>query len=233
MQILVIDNNIDVDGWGANELCALARVSQGATIHVRRAPHDDLPAFPDRYDRIVISGSKTDATDQAPWVTRLDEFIRRAVDRGKPIFGICYGHQSLARALGGIQSVRKAPKGEHGWGEIRLNESAKASPLFRGLPSRFHSYQSHNDEVFLLPSGMRALASSETCPLQAIELEGRPVHGVQFHPERNAELGAMTIARKMKKDPSLNFINPKRGQELYDPRIGEMLFRNFLALERT
>ena len=56
MQILIVDNNIDPDSWGSSELCAMARLAHGATIHVRRAPHDDLPG--EAHSRSIASSSR-------------------------------------------------------------------------------------------------------------------------------------------------------------------------------
>jgi GMP synthase (glutamine-hydrolysing) len=230
MQILVIDNNIDPDSWGAPELCALARLAQGATIHVRRAPQEDLPRDARAFDRIVLSGSKTDANEQAPWISRLDEFIRSAVSARKAVFGICYGHQTIARALGGLESVRRADEGERGWAEVHLTDEGASNPLMSGLPRSFHTFQWHQDEVHRLPRGMKLLARSEICPIQAFQLEGHPVFGVQFHPERSLERAQGSFAKRRAIDPKCKFINEKRGHELYDASIGETLFRNFLGL---
>src|SRR4051794_27909940 len=101
MRILIIDNNIDPDAWGSSDLRRMASLAQGATVHTRRAPHGDLPANPAAYDRVLVSGSKTSCLDSAPWVESLHEFIRRTLDLGRPFLGVCYGHQSLIRSLGG------------------------------------------------------------------------------------------------------------------------------------
>jgi GMP synthase-like glutamine amidotransferase len=233
MRILIIDNSIDPDSWGSAELCAMARLATGATIHVRRAPHGDLPSNALDYDRILISGSKTSVEEEAPWIDALDELIRRVVDAGKPVLGVCYGHQSLNRALGGRKLTRKASRGEFGWGEIeRVDlDSGRGSPLLEGLPRKFHTFQWHNDEVSSLAPGMRLLARSEICPVQACELKGKPVFGVQFHPERGVERGERSLARRKAEMPKAERLNPGRGIELYDAAASEKIFRNFLSLE--
>ena len=114
MRILIIDNNINPDSWGSSDLRRMARVADTATILTRRAPQEDLPENPREFHRIVISGSKTAATESAPWISKLDGFIRRAIHENVPLLGVCYGHQALARVLDGYPAVRKAEKGEHG-----------------------------------------------------------------------------------------------------------------------
>lgn len=231
MQILIIDNNIDPDSWGATELCTMARIKKGATIRVRRAPAHDLPSNLDKVDRIILSGSKTGALDEAPWIDELDDFVREAVHRSKPILGVCYGHQSLARALGSRKHVRNAQHGEFGWGKIELTSTGLISPLMRNMPPAFHTFQWHNDEVCELVEGMQLLASSEICPIQAFQLEGKPIFGVQFHPERGLAGAERSLARKHRDNPNAPFVNDMLGKKLFDAKVGETLFRNFLTME--
>jgi GMP synthase (glutamine-hydrolysing) len=229
MQILIIDNNIDADSWGANELCVLARVAPGATIHVRRAPAEDLPRDARAFDRIVISGSKTSALEEAPWISRLEKFILEAIHAEKPLLGVCYGHQILARALGGKSTVRKAESGEFGWVEVELLPEAGLSPLMEKLPRKFHTFGWHNDEVCELPPGTLSLARSKLCPIQAFQLKSQPVYGIQFHPERALEKGEESLRRKIKDNPQHPLINRNQGKKLYNAEVGLTLFRNFLA----
>jgi GMP synthase (glutamine-hydrolysing) len=228
VKILIIDNNIDPDSWGAAPLRRMAALSQGASVHVRRAPHGDLPESPSGFDRVIVSGSKTSATEDAPWIDDLLEFIRTTIDRGTPYLGVCYGHQALCRALEGKRIVRRGDKPEFGWTEIeRIEESSR---ILAGLPQKFYSYSAHFDEVAVLPKGMRLLARSEACAIQACELEGKPVFGVQFHPEKNPnDADALLKKRKQLKLPS-QFLNAKQGNKLFDLESSEKIFRNFLEL---
>ncbi|MGK5082657.1 type 1 glutamine amidotransferase [Bdellovibrionota bacterium FG-1] len=230
MRILIIDNTIDTDSWGATEIRELAHTAPGAIIEVRRAPQDDLPRSCLPYDRIILSGSKTQATEQAPWISRLDELIRKAAHESRPILGICYGHQSIARALGGLQTVRQANQGEFGWGKIELTPEGLRSSLTRRLPRSFHTFQWHGDEVCSLPAGAKVLARSQTCDIQCFELEGEAVYGVQFHPERQLEQATKAIAGRRHQHSSIELLNPDLGPKVYSTEIGKTLFHNFLAL---
>lgn len=229
MQILIVDNNIDPDSWGASELCSMARLAQGATIRVRRAPQGDLPSDPTAFDRIIVSGSKTTVAEEAPWIDRLDAFIGRAIDAGKPLLGVCYGHQALARVIGGKRNLRRAARGEFGW--VKIENKSPDSGILRGLPPSFHSFQWHHDEVCELPAGMKLLAGSEICPIQACQLDGKPAFGVQFHPERALEAGEKSLAKRIKADPKAECVNRGQGQKYFDAKVGETIFRNFLSME--
>jgi GMP synthase (glutamine-hydrolysing) len=227
MQILIIDNNIMPDSWGARELVRYARAVPGATVRVRRAPHGDLPEDPAAFDAIVVSGSMTSANETQPWIDELLAFIRRAVELDKPYLGVCYGHQMLNRALAGEQTVRKAERGEFGWAKIRLTGE---SPLFTGMPREFHSFASHHDEVHELAPGMRKLAESDICPIQACQLGERPIFGVQFHPERDADGALHWFTEQKKKNPTRPLLRPRDTTKIFDAKVGERIFANFFAL---
>lgn len=228
MRILIIDNNIDPESWGAASLRRHAhQAAAGATVITRRAPQGDLPESPRAYDRIIVSGSKTSALEDAPWISRLHEFIRQCLRERKPYLGICYGHQSLVRAMTDVKHVRRAAQGEFGWSRIKLLDE---SVLTRGLPREFHTYSSHYEEVSVLPEGMKNLARSDRCEIQACELVGSPVFGLQFHPEKSLQEARAALTSKKRTAPASDLLHADGSDELYDPRVGELLFRNFLEL---
>lgn len=227
MRVLIIDNNIDQDAWGSSDLCRFARLASGASVFVRRAPQGDLPKSPTGFDRVIVSGSKTSALEDAPWINQLFEFIKKTIAHQIPFLGVCYGHQALVRALGSKEHLRKADSAEFGWTQIQVQEQ---SPLMKGLPNQFFSFSAHFEEVHLLPRGMKRLASSEACQIQACQLENRPVYGIQFHPEKSIqEADKILLERKKKKIPKI-LLHPNESQKLYDPKIGDILFKNFFEV---
>ncbi|MBC7385669.1 MAG: gamma-glutamyl-gamma-aminobutyrate hydrolase family protein [Cryobacterium sp.] len=224
MKTLIIDNTLDVDSWGASNLCSFVTRSKERSAFVRRAPHDDLPGNILGYDRLILSGSRTSCLETGSWISNLDLLIRQALDAGKPILGICYGHQALNRVIGGAESLARSATGEFGWTEIEVIGDA---PLFRGLPSRFFSFSSHFEEVTRLVPGMKRIASSPDCSIQACQMEGRPVYGIQFHPEKDLSSAEKTILA-WKKGKSARWISrASESAKLYDPSVGEKIFENF------
>ncbi|NBT31548.1 MAG: type 1 glutamine amidotransferase, partial [Rhodobacteraceae bacterium] len=69
----------------------------------------DLPDGPDAFDGYIVTGSPASVNDPHPWVACLLEFIRRTASDQIPIYGTCFGHQAIAKALGG--TVEKNPQG--------------------------------------------------------------------------------------------------------------------------
>lgn len=110
---------------------------------------------------------------------------------GIPILGLCYGHQWLARALGGTVS----PGTTKEYGPTTLTADTD-SPLFRGLPGQFTVWMSHGDEVTTLPKGFTATAKSAVCSIAAMSDEQRRIYGIQFHIEVTHTEHGMEILRK-------------------------------------
>jgi GMP synthase (glutamine-hydrolysing) len=108
------------------------------------------------------------------------------IESGVPVLGICYGHQLLARAMGG--EVDYHPKGlEIGttWVEqvqVGADQAGDSDLLFRGLPKTFTAHVCHSQTVVRLPSGAVRLAKNDFEPNHAFRI-GRSAWGVQFHPE--------------------------------------------------
>ena len=66
----------------------------------------------------------------------------------------------------------------------------KEDEIFAGLPKQFNVWESHNDEVKVLPPQFEVLARTDACPIEAVKMKDRPFYGLQFHPEvENTEHG--------------------------------------------
>ena len=228
MKILVIDNNINADSWGSESLRRIAASAPGRYAEVRRAPHEDLPSDLSAYDRIVISGSKTSCLEEAPWIQKLDRLIEKAIAKKTPLLGVCYGHQALCRVVGGKSLMKKMPKErahEIGWSEIEVLEE---SPIFTGLASKFYSFSTHFEEVASVPTGMKHLARSKDCEVQAVWLDGLPIYGIQFHPEKTLA-GALKSFDEHRANGVHRFLDADKSEKRFNAQVGEMIFGNFFS----
>lgn len=98
-----------------------------------------------------------------------------------PILGICAGHQFMAGFYGG--QSQEAPHPEFGAATIELIDGG--GELFIGTPDEQEVWESHNDEVIIVPNGFKITAVSENCAVQAMENVSKDRFGLQFHPEVN------------------------------------------------
>ncbi|SEM19892.1 GMP synthase-Glutamine amidotransferase [Syntrophus gentianae] len=138
---------------------------------------------PDDIDFLIIMGGPMSVNDEDeyPWLLKEKRFIRRCIEEGKSVLGICLGAQLITSALGA--RIYKNSAKEIGWFPI------KAVPSIEGAVFRFppvtEVFHWHG-ETFDLPSGAILLARSEGCENQAFQL-GRSVIGLQFHLETTPE----------------------------------------------
>ncbi|UCD39119.1 MAG: type 1 glutamine amidotransferase [Fidelibacterota bacterium] len=161
---------------------------------------DSLPVLDDS-DGWIITGSSESVNDQLPWLSPVKESITRAVDRGHPILGVCFGHQLIAVSCGG--QVELNPKGwELGPADINLTPAGMESPLFIGFESNVSVYQTHREVVKSLPDEAQVLATNDM-GLQAFKL-GQHAFGVQFHPEFNGGIMQMYLA--LRSGQTLNMV---------------------------
>ena len=101
-------------------------------------------------------------------------------DLGLPVLGFCYGHQITAVTLGG--KVGHSEVGEYGRATITRTAGAK---LFNSTPMEQTVWMSHRDAVSEVPEGFTVTASTDVCPVAAMECVERKIFTTQFHPEVN------------------------------------------------
>jgi len=144
--------------------------------------------FPDpaRFTHLILSGSEASILEPAGWVAEEAEVVAEAVRRGLAVLGSCWGHQLLALALTGPGHVRRCAQPEIGWIPLRLTAS---SGLLGEAGEEPATFSIHFDEVRDPGGDFEVLASSDLCAVQAMRLRGRPVWGLQCHPEVDIPAG--------------------------------------------
>ena len=157
-----------------------ALLRRGASLTIIRLDNGEIVPDISAHDMLLVMGGSMNVyqEDKYPWLAEETRAIRRAVDGGKAVMGVCLGGQLLAKALDA--RVRLGVATEIGLVPIMLTEAGKADPLFEGL-SKVEAVEWH-DDTFDIPSGAVALARSEGCAHQAFRF-GERAYGLQFHPE--------------------------------------------------
>lgn len=134
---------------------------------------------------LILSGGPASVyTEDAP---SIDPAI---FDLGLPVLGFCYGHQITAVTLGG--KVGHSEVGEYGRATITRTAGAK---LFNSTPMEQTVWMSHRDAVSEVPEGFTVTASTDVCPVAAMECVERKIFTTQFHPEvKHSEYGQQLLS---------------------------------------
>lgn len=144
--------------------------------------------FPDLkdFDWLVVMGGPMNIYEENeyPWLADEKDLIRRSVEAGKVVLGICLGSQLIADVIGG--KVTANPQAEIGWMPIRWSDKARKDPLFSFFPTDPIVFHWHNDTFSILPPEAEVLAESNACSHQAFAYREH-VFGFQFHLENTAE----------------------------------------------
>jgi GMP synthase (glutamine-hydrolysing) len=179
--VLVVD-------YGAQYAQLIARRVREAHVYSEIVPHtmpvsEMLARGP---KAIILSGGP--ASVYAEGAPQTDPAL---FDAGVPVFGICYGFQSMVQALGG----EVAHTGGSEFGRTELTVSTPGT-LLRTLPASQQVWMSHGDAVITSPEGFTLLASSDGAPVAAFEDLSRRLAGVQFHPEvLHSQFGQQILQR--------------------------------------
>ncbi|MGB4100805.1 MAG: type 1 glutamine amidotransferase [Alphaproteobacteria bacterium] len=133
---------------------------------------------PDSCDAWIITGSPHAVYESHAWLPPMMSMIRTALDRDSRMLGICFGHQLMAHACGGL-----VKKSERGWG-IGVHEYAvtQAGQNVIALGEKLNLLASHQDQVEVMPERGTLLAQSAFCPHAAIAY-GKSGLSFQGHPE--------------------------------------------------
>ena len=226
MKHVLILNCFKRDDYAKDFDCAISRgLGQMNSYPIRMT---DLKSAFDMslFSHLIISGSETSALDNYPWTPPLEELVRKWVEEKKPVLGICYGHQFLARVLAGISSVRRAVIPEFGWADVSL-----APCVLFGKMNQLTAMVSHYDEICSLPEkDFTVFAETTQCGVHAFQYRNLPVWGVQFHPEYGPKEAEFIFQQVRKSDPESEkwFIG---SQPQPDKLKGcQQVFDNFLTL---
>jgi GMP synthase (glutamine-hydrolysing) len=167
--VLVVD-------FGAQYAQLIARRVREARVYSEIVPHSMPVAEMLAKDpaAIILSGGPSSVYE--PGAPVLDAAL---FDNEVPVFGICYGFQAMAQALGGTVEHTGARE----YGRTLLAQQPDAGTLLRALPAELPVWMSHGDSVTKAPAGFTVTAASPGAPVAAFEDLATRRAGVQFHPE--------------------------------------------------
>lgn len=179
------------------------------------------------FDGFIISGSQYGAYEKRDWILELETFIQKLFVAKKKTAGICFGHQIMAKALGG--TVEKSNKS---WGVGIMKHQIIDPEKWMGVDKgeQIYSIVSHQDQVIELPKNARVNAGNDFCPYYWLSYENH-FTSLQGHPEFSKEI-SRTL---MKKKEGLTQEQIKNGleslnQQVDSKKINQWLI-NFLTSE--
>lgn len=167
------------------ERCQVAR-RQIRFINIVDRPGVSWREVEDAHAVLIGGAGAYSVTEQHPFTEPLADLVHEIIERDRPLFGACWGHQFMVKATGGAV-VEDPEQTEIGTYAIELTPEGVADPLFAEIPSPFWAQLGHKDSAASLGPGWIELARSERSRYQAIRLAGKPVYGTQFHSELNEE----------------------------------------------
>ena len=187
---------------------------------------EPLPA-PDNHTVAVITGSWDMVTERLPWSEMTAGWIREAMAIEMPLFGVCYGHQLIAHALGGEVDYHPAGR-ETGSKTVSLSENGLTDGLLANQPVSFSAHLTHMQTVTRLPQGATVLASSQHDPHQIVRY-GEHVVSTQFHPEITPAIARSLIAFRQTVLRNEGIDPEKLSREVVESPVASAILPRFIA----
>ena len=155
-----------------------ASIGVEASYKIYQTWQGELPATINTDEIYLVPGSLDSAYDDKPWILSLVQWIRQAYSRGARLMGICFGHQVIARALGG-----EVKKYEGGFGAGVRASSVVDEKMKNYFPEgQMRLLYSHHDQVTVLPPEAVLCSTSDFCRNESYRI-GNQVVTFQGHPE--------------------------------------------------
>jgi len=154
----------------------------------------ERPQYLDECDGYISTGSRASVYDDEEWIRNLEKLTIELHEAKKKHVGICFGHQMIARALGGCTE-----SAQPGWGVgVHTSEVIRNAYYMSPGAEKISLLVSHKDQVTRLPEGAKLMAGSDFCPIAMFQIDDH-ILALQGHPEfaKGYSRGVMNIRREI------------------------------------
>ncbi len=165
-------------------------------VIINAQENEKLPTLT-KNDAVILTGSHSMVTHEELWSLEVEKWLPKLIDEEVPLLAICYGHQLLAKSLGGVSGYHENGI-EIGSVDINLEENAKNDEIFSKLQNSFKAHTIHSQTVIKLPKNATRLAFNNHDKNHAFRV-GNCAWGVQFHPEFDENIMNLYIKEVAKK----------------------------------
>lgn len=165
-------------------------------VIINAQENEKLPTLTKK-DAVILTGSHSMVTHEELWSLEVEKWLPKLIENEIPVLAICYGHQLLAKSLGGISGYHENGI-EIGSVDINLEENAKDDEIFSKLQNSFKAHTIHSQTVIELPKNATRLAFNNHDKNHAFRV-GNCAWGVQFHPEFDENIMNLYINEVAKK----------------------------------
>jgi GMP synthase (glutamine-hydrolysing) len=165
-------------------------------VIINAQENEKLPILT-KNDAVILTGSHSMVTHEESWSLEVEKWLPKLIEDKVPLLAICYGHQLLAKSLGGVSGYHENGM-EIGSVDINLEEDAKDDEIFSKLQNSFKAHTIHSQTVIELPKNAIKLAFNNHDKNHAFRV-GNCAWGVQFHPEFDKNIMNLYIKEVAKK----------------------------------
>jgi GMP synthase (glutamine-hydrolysing) len=165
-------------------------------VIINAQKNEKLPILT-KNDAVILTGSHSMVTHEESWSLEVEKWLPKLIEDEVPLLAICYGHQLLAKSLGGVSGYHENGM-EIGSVDINLEENAKNDEIFSKLQNSFKAHTIHSQTVIELPKNAIKLAFNNHDKNHAFRV-GNCAWGVQFHPEFDKNIMNLYIKEVAKK----------------------------------
>ena len=175
----------------------LGEVATDLEFVTYRVTDGELPKSVHDCDGYLTTGSRYGVNDGFAWIDALEKFVVDLDDAKIKFVGICFGHQMLAKALGGQVKVS-----DQGWGVgITRNDVDIEKDWMSPAQKSFNLVVSHHEQVTRLPQGVEVLASSDFCPYYMLQFNDHMM-SIQGHPEFSKAYSSALMDKRADRIPA-------------------------------